>query len=73
MAEQKVLLPAYKRTGACARCGAAVYAPELKGGWPLMSACDCAHGPDIASERMTGKLTRAASAAALEEEQAKAA
>ena len=50
MAEEKILLPSYKRAGACGRCGAEVYAPDLKqnGGWPLMSACACEQGPKIA-------------------------
>lgn len=49
MGEEKILIPAYKRTGSCARCGADVYAPDLKEGkgWPLMSACACAEGPQL--------------------------
>ena len=49
MAEENILIPAYKRSGSCARCGADVYAPNLKegGGWPLMSACVCAKGPQL--------------------------
>lgn len=57
MAEEKILIPAYKRTDACARCGADVYSPELesRGGWPLMSACTCIEGPQIKSrERAEG-------------------
>lgn len=59
--QKKVVLPAYIRVCNCSVCGAAVYSPELidRGGWPLMSACDCANGPDIASERVTGELKRA--------------
>jgi hypothetical protein len=51
MAEEKILIPAYKRTGSCALCGADVYAPDLKeiGGWPRMSACACAQGPQTAA------------------------
>ena len=51
MAEEKILIPAYKRTASCARCGADVYSPALneKGGWPLMSACSCEQGPQMAS------------------------
>jgi hypothetical protein len=50
MAEEKILVPSYKRAGSCKSCGADVYAPDLKqsGGWPLMSACACKHGPRIA-------------------------
>ena len=49
MAEEKILIPAYKRIASCARCGADVYSPELqsRGGWPLMSACACDEGPQI--------------------------
>jgi hypothetical protein len=51
MTEEKILIPAYKRRGNCARCGADIYAPDLKvgGGWPLMSACACAQGPQVAA------------------------
>ena len=50
MADEKILIPSYKRAGACERCGADIYAPDLKqsGGWPLMSACACKHGPKAA-------------------------
>lgn len=50
MAEEKILIPTYKRSGKCGRCGADIYAAEVKQkGWPLMSACACEHGPKIAS------------------------
>lgn len=53
--EEKLLIPAYKRTDRCERCGADVYAPELKeGGWPLMSACVCEQGPQIAGRERKG-------------------
>ncbi|HKS30433.1 MAG TPA: hypothetical protein VJS44_21585 [Pyrinomonadaceae bacterium] len=49
MAEEKILIPAYKRAASCERCGADVYAPEVenRGDWPLMSACACAEGPQL--------------------------
>ncbi|HEX8174828.1 MAG TPA: hypothetical protein VF543_06900 [Pyrinomonadaceae bacterium] len=49
MAEEKILIPVYKRIASCARCGADVYSPELqsRGGWPLMSACACEQGPQL--------------------------
>ncbi|HEY0321262.1 MAG TPA: hypothetical protein VGC66_09930 [Pyrinomonadaceae bacterium] len=52
MAEEKILIPAYKRAGSCTRCSADVYAPNLKesGGWPSMSACTCEHGPQMPRE-----------------------
>jgi hypothetical protein len=73
MTEEKVLIPAYKRSGSCARCGADVYSPDLKqnGGWPLMSACVCEHGPQMAHEAKTKDLRE--SREARPEEQAQAA
>lgn len=52
MAEEKILIPAYKRAGSCASCSADVYAPALKqsGGWPSMSACTCEKGPQMARQ-----------------------
>ena len=49
MGEGKIMLPAYKRVGACEKCQASVYVPE-GGGLPAMSACDCAGGPKLISE-----------------------
>jgi hypothetical protein len=73
MAEEKVLIPAYKRTGSCARCGADVYSPDLKqsGGWPSMSACVCEHGPQMTCEEKTKDLKQ--NRDAKREEQAQAA
>lgn len=73
MAEEKILIPTYKRSGECARCGAAIYAPVLKqsGGWPLMSACLCERGPKIAYlERAENRKSKSE---AKPEEQAQAA
>lgn len=55
MAKEKILVPAYKRSGSCARCGADVYSPGFKesNGWPLMSACVCEHGPKVARREKT--------------------
>ena len=50
MGEGKIMLPAYKRVGACGTCQAPVYAPE-GGGLPSMSACGCAGGPKLISEK----------------------
>jgi hypothetical protein len=49
MAEEKILIPTYKRIASCASCGADVYSPQLqsRGGWPLMSACACEQGPRV--------------------------
>jgi hypothetical protein len=60
MAEEKILIPAYKRSGSCARCRADIYSPDLKqhGGWPLMSACVCEHGPKIARGKKAENLLR---------------
>jgi hypothetical protein len=60
MAEEKILIPAYKRTASCVRCGADVYAPALQeqGGWPLMSACACEHGPQFAGREKKKDLRR---------------
>jgi hypothetical protein len=73
MAEAKILIPSYRRTGSCARCGEAVYSPALehKGGWPLMSACGCEHGPQLAHQEKNENSGRQGEAAAAE--QAKAA
>ena len=73
MADEKIVFPSYKRAGNCVQCGADVYAPDVqnKGGWPLMSACECAEGPDLSSEKQTGELKRVKNAAVAE--QAKAA
>lgn len=50
MAEEKILIPTYKRSGECSVCGAPVYAPDVRqgSGWPLMSVCTCKRGPKIA-------------------------
>ena len=52
MAEEKILIPAYKRSGTCTGCGADLYSPDIKqsggGGWPSMSACACEQGPQVA-------------------------
>jgi hypothetical protein len=72
MAEEKILIPPYKRTGACERCGADVYSPDVKqsgSGWPLMSACICKHGPKTANRA----VERRQAAAALQEKRAQAA
>jgi hypothetical protein len=73
MAEEKILIPPYKRAGACERCGADIYAPDLKqsvGGWPLMSACVCPHGPKIAGRAQVAEQKRAAGAKLEEQAQA---
>ncbi|HEX8745903.1 MAG TPA: hypothetical protein VF717_01815 [Pyrinomonadaceae bacterium] len=58
MAEEKILLPVYKRTASCARCGADVYSPVLqsRGGWPLMSACACEQGPQVTLDKTAEDL-----------------
>lgn len=62
MAEEKILIPAYKRAGNCEQCGADIYAPDLKqnGDWPSMSACVCEHGPKVAGKVKSEKAKRAA-------------
>jgi hypothetical protein len=72
MAEEKILIPAYKRTGCCESCGADVYSPDLKqsGGWPLMSACVCEHGPRTAREEKTKDLRQGREARLEEQAQA---
>lgn len=72
MSEEKILIPAYKRSDSCARCGADVYSPDLKqhGGWPLMSACVCEHGPKIARRERAENLKRAAEVKLEEQAQA---
>ena len=69
MAEEKILIPAYKRTGSCAECGADIYSPDLErsGGWPLMSACVCEHGPQMVRRDET-KYLRQSREARLEEQ-----
>jgi hypothetical protein len=60
MAEEKILIPVYKRIASCERCGSDVYAPELqsRGGWPLMSACACEQGPQITFGKTAEDLRR---------------
>ncbi|MBD0370093.1 MAG: hypothetical protein ICV60_04610 [Pyrinomonadaceae bacterium] len=72
MAEEKILIPAYKRTASCARCGADIYSPDLnqKGGWPLMSACACEHGPQMAGRKPTQDSRRSREAKPEERAQA---
>lgn len=70
MAEEKILIPSYKRTDSCARCGADIYSPDLKqkSGWPLMSACVCQRGPKIMRAEMLDKLERETAELRLEEQ-----
>jgi hypothetical protein len=64
MAEEKIIIPAYKRTGSCMGCGADVYSPALieSGGWPLMSACACEHGPQITGREKAEDLRQSTDA-----------
>ena len=72
MAEEKILIPAYKRAASCERCGAAVYSPDLqrRGGWPLMSACTCDDGPQISAREKLEALRRSREAQPEEHAQA---
>jgi hypothetical protein len=72
MAEEKILIPAYKRTGSCECCGADIYAPALEqsGGWPLMSACICKQGPQVAGRKRAKDLRQGREAKPEEQAQA---
>jgi hypothetical protein len=72
MAEEKILIPAYKRTDSCVRCGADVYSPDLnsRGGWPLMSACNCDDGPQLAVREKAEATRRSGEAKPVKQAQA---